>query len=53
VQNEVIVNPGETALMFYRAYNAEPDPVIGFAIYNVYPEEAMPYFSKIQCFCFN
>jgi cytochrome c oxidase assembly protein subunit 11 len=43
----VIVNAGETALMFYRAYNKEPDPVIGFATYNIYPDEAMPYFSKI------
>ena len=47
------MNAGETALMFYRAYNREPNPVIGFATYNIFPEEAMPYFSKIQCFCFN
>ncbi len=29
VNDEVIVNAGETALIFYRAYNAEPHPVIG------------------------
>jgi cytochrome c oxidase assembly protein Cox11 len=29
VQDEVIVNAGETALIFYRAHNKEADPVIG------------------------
>ena len=53
VQEQVVVNAGETALVFYKAYNAEVDPVIGFATYNIYPEEASVYFSKIQCFCFN
>ncbi|KRX05032.1 Cytochrome c oxidase assembly protein CtaG/Cox11, domain [Pseudocohnilembus persalinus] len=53
VQDKLYVNAGETALMFYRAYNAEPDPVIGFSTYQVFPEEAQAYFSKIQCFCFN
>ncbi|KAL4466775.1 hypothetical protein ABPG74_010372 [Tetrahymena malaccensis] len=53
VQDEVIVNAGETALVFYRAHNKEPDPVIGFATYNIFPEDASLYFSKIQCFCFN
>ena len=29
VQDEVIVNAGETALMFYRALNKEPKAIIG------------------------
>lgn len=29
VHDEVIVNAGETALIFYRAHNKEADPVIG------------------------
>lgn len=53
IQNEVIVNAGETALAFYRAYNHEEYPIIGFATYQVSPEEATLYFSKIQCFCFH
>lgn len=53
VQKEVMVHPGETALMFYRAYNHQLKPVIGMAIYTIYPEFASNYFSKIQCFCFN
>lgn len=49
----MIVNAGETALAFYRAYNHEQYPIIGFATYQVSPEEATLYFSKIQCFCFH
>jgi cytochrome c oxidase assembly protein subunit 11 len=29
VQREVVVNSGETALVFYRAYNKEDKPIIG------------------------
>lgn len=29
IQDEVIINAGETALIFYRAHNKEPEPVIG------------------------
>ena len=52
-QKELMVNSGETALMFYRAYNSQPKPVIGVATYTVVPEYAAQYFAKIQCFCFN
>ena len=53
IQKEVVVNAGETALAFYRAYNNENYPIIGFATYQVSPEDATLYFSKIQCFCFH
>jgi len=53
VQKEVIVGAAETAIVFYRVYNREDYPIIGFSTYNVTPEEANIYFSKIQCFCFN
>lgn len=39
--------------MFYKVYNREEYPIIGFSTYTVTPEEANVYFSKIQCFCFN
>ncbi len=52
-QSELKVHAGETALMFYKALNKQNKPMIGTAIYSVYPEFASQYFSKIQCFCFN
>lgn len=52
VQEKVIVNPGETALAFYRATNPLDELVIGVATYTILPYEAGQYFNKIQCFCF-
>lgn len=51
-QREVRVLPGETALAFYKARNPTDKDIIGMATYSVVPEKAAPYFSKIQCFCF-
>ncbi|KAF4551968.1 Cytochrome c oxidase assembly protein COX11-like protein [Elsinoe fawcettii] len=52
-QREVRVLPGETALAFYTATNQSPDEdIIGVATYSVTPAQVAPYFSKIQCFCF-
>lgn len=51
-QREVSVLPGETALAFYKAKNTSDRDIIGMATYSVIPDKAAPYFSKIQCFCF-
>ncbi|KAJ5081884.1 hypothetical protein NUU61_010148 [Penicillium alfredii] len=51
-QREVRVLPGETALAFYTATNKSPHDIIGVATYSVTPGQVAPYFSKIQCFCF-
>ena len=51
-QREVRVLPGETALAFYTAKNTSEDDIIGVATYSVTPQQVAPYFSKIQCFCF-
>ncbi|OQE81541.1 hypothetical protein PENNAL_c0040G11679 [Penicillium nalgiovense] len=51
-QREVRVLPGETALAFYTATNKGPNDIIGVATYSVTPGQVAPYFSKIQCFCF-
>jgi len=51
-QREVRVLPGETALAFYTATNKSKDDIIGIATYSVSPAQLAPYFSKIQCFCF-
>jgi len=51
-QREVRVLPGETALAFYTATNRSEHDIIGVATYSVTPAQCAPYFSKIQCFCF-
>ncbi|WDK10068.1 cytochrome c oxidase assembly protein CtaG/Cox11 [Colletotrichum graminicola] len=51
-QREVRVLPGETALAFYTATNNSDTDIIGVATYSVTPGQVAPYFSKIQCFCF-
>ncbi|CCU77181.1 Cox11/cytochrome-c oxidase assembly protein [Blumeria hordei DH14] len=51
-QREVRVLPGETALAFYTATNQSKEDIIGVATYSVTPAQVAPYFSKIQCFCF-
>lgn len=51
-QREVRVVPGETALAFYTATNFSDRDIIGVATYSVTPAQVAPYFSKIQCFCF-
>ncbi|RDA83514.1 hypothetical protein CP532_2671 [Ophiocordyceps camponoti-leonardi (nom. inval.)] len=51
-QRDVRVLPGETALAFYTAENRGDRDIIGVATYSVTPAQCAPYFSKIQCFCF-
>ncbi|KAK9247260.1 cytochrome c oxidase assembly protein CtaG/Cox11-domain-containing protein [Lipomyces tetrasporus] len=52
LQRQVTVTPGETALAFFKATNLSNQDIIGVATYNVTPDQIAPYFSKIQCFCF-
>lgn len=52
VQREMTVRIGENALAFYEAYNPTKRVVAGTASYNVAPDAAGGYFSKIACFCF-
>jgi cytochrome c oxidase assembly protein subunit 11 len=51
-QRDVRIRPGETALAFYTATNHSDEDIIGVATYSVTPPQVAPYFSKIQCFCF-
>jgi cytochrome c oxidase assembly protein subunit 11 len=51
-QRSVDVKIGENRLVFFRAVNNSDRPVVGHATFNVVPDRAGQYFSKIQCFCF-
>ncbi|WP_010297984.1 cytochrome c oxidase assembly protein [Candidatus Odyssella thessalonicensis] len=52
-QTQIKVHVGENSMAFYEAYNYSPQPLTGIAIYNVTPDKAGKYFSKIACFCFD
>jgi cytochrome c oxidase assembly protein subunit 11 len=46
------VHIGENALAFFKATNNSDKPVTGTAGFNVAPQAAGRYFTKVQCFCF-
>jgi cytochrome c oxidase assembly protein subunit 11 len=52
MQRTMRIRIGETGLAFYEAYNPTGQAVAGTASYNVTPDAAGYYFSKIACFCF-
>ena len=47
------VKLGETKLAFFKVVNTSDKPVTARATFNVVPEQAGPYFKKLQCFCFS
>lgn len=51
-QRQMTVRIGENALAFYEAYNPADRVVAGTASYNVTPNAAGGYFTKVECFCF-
>ena len=51
-QETVSIAPGARTQIFYRATNLTARTTTGRAVFNVTPELAGPYFSKIECFCF-
>jgi cytochrome c oxidase assembly protein subunit 11 len=53
VERSVKVRVGENKLVFFRASNNSAAAIIGHASFNVQPDNAARYFSKIQCFCFS
>lgn len=51
-QKTVRIAPGARTQISYTATNLSARPVTGTAVFNVSPDRAGQYFSKIQCFCF-
>lgn len=53
VQTAQTAKIGETKLAFFKVTNNSDKPITARAIYNVVPEQAGPYFQKLECFCFS
>jgi cytochrome c oxidase assembly protein subunit 11 len=51
-QPVVRVHPGARTTVYYRSTNYTARSTAGQAVFNVTPEIAGKYFSKIECFCF-
>ena len=51
-ETSVELRVGEPGLAFYVATNEAARPTTGTANFNVTPDKAGIYFSKVQCFCF-
>ena len=43
---------GERRMAIFEARNDSDHAITGRASYNIEPEQAAPYFTKVQCFCF-
>ncbi len=50
--HEIEIPIGEQHLAFFRAHNNGTRPITGTATFNVTPDKAGYYFTKIDCFCF-
>ncbi len=48
----VQVKVGEDRLVYFHAVNRSDKAIVGHAAFNVAPDNAARYFTKIQCFCF-
>ncbi len=51
-QREMELKIGQSGLAFYNAANPTADQITGTATFNVTPQKAGIYFSKMECFCF-
>ena len=51
-QQTVRIHPGARTTIHYLAKNYTARTTTGTATFNVTPESAGKYFSKIECFCF-
>ncbi len=52
-KRSVDVHPGEITTVMYRFRNVQNRTMAAQAIPSYAPMQAMPYFNKIECFCFN
>ena len=52
VEPMITTRLGETTLVLYELTNTSDRPVKAVASYNVAPHKTGPYFTKLECFCF-
>jgi cytochrome c oxidase assembly protein subunit 11 len=52
-KRSVEVHPGELTTVMYEFRNVQNRRMAAQAIPSYAPQQAMPYFNKIECFCFN
>lgn len=52
-KRHVTVHPGEMVTVLYQFRNDQPRAMAAQAIPSYAPRQAMPYFKKLECFCFN
>ena len=52
-KNEITLRNGETATVFYKVRNNSDREWLATAAYNVGPDQAGSWFTKISCFCFD
>ncbi len=52
LQSNVSVHPGEVTQVVYEVRNTLDRPVTGQAVPSYGPQQAAPFFKKVECFCF-
>jgi len=52
-KRSVDVHPGEMTTVMYEFKNVQDRTMAAQAIPSYAPQQAMPYFNKLECFCFN
>jgi cytochrome c oxidase assembly protein subunit 11 len=52
-KRSVDVHPGEMTTVMYEFKNVQNRTMAAQAIPSYAPQQAMPYFNKLECFCFN
>ena len=52
-KRSVVVHPGELTTVMYEFRNVQNRTMAAQAIPSYAPMQAMPYFNKLECFCFN
>jgi len=52
-QASIQVHPGELATVMYEFQNVQDRKMAAQAIPSYAPQQAAPYFNKLECFCFN